>query len=97
MIVDIFFIVFFGELEKPVGYVNSYDIMLKNAYPNLYKNLDLIGFRSQNPLLHKAQATLTPAEIIKQKLESESAMESRFIAYVLFFLFSCYLALYFKA
>jgi|TARA_B110000285_G_C14955002_1_gene528724 hypothetical protein len=54
LIADIFFIVFLGELEKPVHYVNSYDVMLKKAYPDLYKNLDIIGFRSQNPLLHKA-------------------------------------------
>lgn len=97
LIADIIFIVFLGELQKPVNYVNTLDIKLKTAYPDLYKNLDLIGFRSQNPLLQKAQASLTAAEIQTQKEMGSSAMEARFIAYVAFFLFSCYLAIYFKA
>jgi len=54
LIADIFFITFLGELEKPIGYVNSYDVKLRNAYPELWRNLDIIGFRSQNPLLHRA-------------------------------------------
>jgi len=54
LICDIFFIVFLGELEKPVHYVNSLDVKLRTAYPELWRNLDIIGFRSQNPLLHKA-------------------------------------------
>jgi hypothetical protein len=76
LIADILFIVSLGELEKPVNYVNSWDVILRNKYPELWKNLDIIGFRSQNPLLHRAQDSFTSAElksgiIEKQKLESQ--------------------------
>lgn len=101
LIADIFFIVFFGELAKPVTYKGSPDVMLREKYPHLWENLDIIGFRSQNPLLHLDPSKFTEAQkkaglVEKQLTESQSAMESRFVTYVAFFLFSCYLAIYFN-
>lgn len=46
LIADIFFIVFLGELPKPKTYTNSWDVKLRNSHPELWRNLDIIGFRS---------------------------------------------------
>jgi len=79
LVADIFFVSFFG-FEAKEGQTDSLDYWLKQTYPGFYKNLGIIGFRS-NEFITK---------------DGEFTMKYRLLAYVAYFLFAIYLVSYFK-
>jgi hypothetical protein len=80
LISNIMFILFVGEKPKE-DQPNSNDQRFKRHYPNLYKYLDIIGFRTNVHILNKEQ--------------QQNAFGNKFAAYIIFFLLSIYLASFF--
>jgi hypothetical protein len=72
MVIDIIFICFIGEFEKP-NQPDSLDQKFKRAYPNIYNQLDMIGFRTN---------TLEVGTIVIVQAVGDMQLKSRFIAYV---------------
>lgn len=79
------FICFIGEFEKE-DQPNSLDQKFKRNYPNIYNQLDMIGFRTN---------TLDIGQTVTEKEAGDAMLKNRFIAYIEFFLLSIYLSYYF--
>ena len=79
LITDVFFISFIGEVPKKAE--ESIDQKFKKAYPVIYSNFELIGFRS-NELALGGDVSKDEADIV---------MQNRFIGYTIFFLITVYL------
>lgn len=89
MVLDLTFICLVGEFEKPSQH-NSLDQRFKRAYPGLYSQLDIIGFRSG-----QGKAGDPRADLSGQNEESSDVLRRRLTAYTQFFLVSIYLAYHF--
>mmetsp|Transcript_21580 Transcript_21580/g.33240 ORF Transcript_21580/g.33240 Transcript_21580/m.33240 type:complete len:435 (-) Transcript_21580:108-1412(-) len=79
LIIDILFISFVGEMPKP-DQPNSLDQRFMRKFPKIYKNLGIIGLRSNSFLTDAA----------------DFALKYRLFAYVVYFLLSIYLVNYFQ-
>jgi hypothetical protein len=80
ILIDVAFICFIGEAGITAD-KNSYDQQLKRAAPILYKYLDFIGLRVITDPYKKP----TPTELNHQ-------LQVRFTSYIVYMLFSLYLA-----
>jgi len=81
LIVDIIFICFIGEKEKP-NQTQSIDQQLKRAMPLIYSNLDFIGFRMY------ADPGTSPDDIIELQ---KQVLKFKFISYIAYLMISIYI------